>query len=253
MIPKILLSFDVEEFDMPLEYNNLISDQEQFEIGKKGLDVIMPILKDPQVITTLFTTANFAIKYPDTILDLSHQHEIGSHTFYHSNFTTEHLTTSKLKLEEITKKPIMGLRMPRMKQVSVIDIINAGYQYDSSINPTWLPGRYNNLNLPRTVYYQDGLKRIPASVTPTFRIPLFWLSFKNLPYKIFLKLALQTLRRDGYLALYFHPWEFTDISGYDLPKYTTRGCHLELYDKLQRFIIALKTEGEFIKMGTLNL
>lgn len=252
MIPKILLSFDVEEFDMPLEYNNFIAEQVQFEVGKKGLDAIMPILNDPEIITTLFTTANFAMKYPDTIFHLSNQHEIASHTFYHSNFTTEHLSTSKLKLEEITKKPVVGLRMPRMKYVPVLDIIKAGYEYDSSINPTWLPGRYNNLNLPRTVYRENGLLRIPASVTPNFRIPLFWLSFKNFPFNFFLKMALQTLLKDGYLALYFHPWEFTDITHYGLPRYTTRGCDFELYDKLQRLIVVLKAEGEFISMSALN-
>ena len=36
MIPKILLSFDVEEFDMPLEYNFNIAIETQMEIGKKG-------------------------------------------------------------------------------------------------------------------------------------------------------------------------------------------------------------------------
>ena len=139
-----------------------------------------------------------------------------------------------------------------MKFVPVVDIIKAGYEYDSSINPTWLPGRYNNLNLPRIVYDENGLKRIPASVTPNCRIPLFWLSFKNFPYTIFLNMALKTLRKDGYVALYFHPWEFTDISHYGLPKYTTRGCNFDLIDKLHRLIQALKQEGEFIPMCSLN-
>ena len=46
MTPKILLSFDVEEFDMPLEYNFNIAIETQMEIGKKGLDNLMPILND---------------------------------------------------------------------------------------------------------------------------------------------------------------------------------------------------------------
>ena len=249
MMPKILLSFDVEEFDMPLEYNFNISIETQMEIGKKGLDNLMPILNNDNYTTTLFTTANFANKYPDSIKALSDKHEIASHTFYHSNFTTAHLLESRIRLEEVIQKPVKGLRMPRMRQVPVGDIKEAGYSFDASIHPTWLPGRYNNFHLPRTKYSEQGLIRVPASVSPNFRIPLFWLSFKNFPYALYLKLALQTLRKDGYLSLYFHPWEFTNINAYGLPKYTTKGSDNELLDKLYRLLNDLNKQAEFVTMG----
>ena len=249
MTPKILLSFDVEEFDMPLEYNFNIAIEIQMEIGKKGLDNLMPILNDQNYNTTLFTTANFANHYPDSIKGLSEKHEITSHTFYHSNFTTAHLLESRIRLEEIIQKPVKGLRMPRMRQVPVADIKEAGYSYDASIHPTWIPGRYNNINLPRTKYSEQGLIRVPASVSPNFRIPLFWLSFKNFPYALYLKLALQTLRKDGYLSLYFHPWEFTNITAFGLPKYTTKGSDNELLDKLYRLLNDLNKQAEFVTMG----
>jgi peptidoglycan/xylan/chitin deacetylase (PgdA/CDA1 family) len=249
MTPKILLSFDVEEFDMPLEYNFNIAIEIQMEIGKKGLDNLMPILNDQNYNTTLFTTANFANHYPDSIKGLSEKHEITSHTFYHSNFTTAHLLESRIRLEEIIQKPVKGLRMPRMRQVPVADIKEAGYSYDASIHPTWIPGRYNNINLPRTKYSEQGLIRVPASVSPNFRIPLFWLSFKNFPYAIYLKLALQTLKKDGYLSLYFHPWEFTNITAFGLPKYTTKGSDNELLDKLYRLLNDLNKQAEFVTMG----
>lgn len=249
MTPKILLSFDVEEFDMPLEYNFNLAIEIQMEIGKKGLDNLMPILNDQNYNTTLFTTANFANKYPDSIKGLSEKHEITSHTFYHSNFTTAHLLESRIRLEEIIQKPVKGLRMPRMRQVPVADIKEAGYSYDASIHPTWIPGRYNNINLPRTKYSEQGLIRVPASVSPNFRIPLFWLSFKNFPYAMYLKLALQTLKKDGYLSLYFHPWEFTNITAFGLPKYTTKGSDNELLDKLYRLLNDLNKQAEFVTMG----
>jgi peptidoglycan/xylan/chitin deacetylase (PgdA/CDA1 family) len=219
------------------------------EIGKKGLDNLMPILNDQNYNTTLFTTANFANHYPDSIKGLSEKHEITSHTFYHSNFTTAHLLESRIRLEEIIQKPVKGLRMPRMRQVRVGDINEAGYSYDASIHPTWLPGRYNNFHLPRTKYSEQGLIRVPASVSPNFRIPLFWLSFKNFPYAMYLKLALQTLKKDGYLSLYFHPWEFTNITAFDLPKYTTKGSDTELLDKLYRLLNDLNKQAEFVTMG----
>jgi len=152
-------------------------------------------------------------------------------------------------LEEIIQKPVKGLRMPRMRQVPLTDIKEAGYSYDASIHPTWLPGRYNNFHLPRTKYSELGLIRIPASVSPNFRIPLFWLSFKNFPYAMYIKLALQTLKKDGYLSLYFHPWEFTNITAFGLPKYTTKGSDNELLDKLYRLLNDLIKQAEFVTMG----
>ena len=98
---SVLLSFDVEEFDMPLEYNFPISANEQMEVGKRGLDTIDSILCDPSIQSTLFTTANFAMQYPETIKLHAQKHEIASHTFYHSNFKEEDLKLSKNKLEEI--------------------------------------------------------------------------------------------------------------------------------------------------------
>ncbi len=249
MTPTILLSFDVEEFDMPLEYNFNIAIETQIKIGKKGLDNLMPILDDENFTTTLFTTANFANHYPDTIKALSNKHEIASHTFYHSNFTTDHLLASRIRLEEIIQKPIKGLRMPRMRQVPIEHIKEAGYFYDASIHPTWLPGRYNNFHLPRTNYIEQGLIRVPASVSPNFRIPLFWLSFKNFPYALYLRLALQTLRKDGYLSLYFHPWEFTNIKAYSMPAYTTKGSEYQLLDKLHQLMNDLKNHAKFSTMS----
>lgn len=245
----VLLSFDVEEFDMPLEYGFPINAEEQMRVGKEGLDAITPILTDPAVAATLFTTANFAIHYPDTVRSLAQQHEIASHTFYHSDFRDEHLLSSRQKLEEISGKIVTGLRMPRMRKVAMEEVKKAGYHYDSSVNPTWLPGRYNNLHLPRTLYKDQGMLRIPASVSPGLRVPLFWLSFKNLPYPVFKMLALQTLRKDGYLCLYFHPWEFTDIENYGLPGFTKKHHGFPLLQRLQQLISDLKKEGEFISMN----
>jgi len=245
----VLLSFDVEEFDMPLEYGFPISAEEQMQVGKKGLDAIQPLLADPAVTTTLFTTANFAMHYPDAIRQLANKHEIASHTFYHSDFRDEHLLSSKNKLAEISGQAVTGLRMPRMRKVSMDEVRKAGYLYDSSVNPTWLPGRYNNLHLPRTMYTEAGVTRIPASVSPFIRVPLFWLSFKNLPYTIYKLLALQTLKKDGYLCLYFHPWEFTAIDDYGLPGYTKKLNGEPLLQRLHRLMSDLKKEAAFITMG----
>lgn len=243
--PTILLTFDVEEFDLPLEFKQDIPLIEQMEIGKEGLNVITGILNEHNIVSTLFTTGSFANTYPEAIKDLSIKHEIASHSLFHSTFRTGDLRESKLLLEKITGKAVHGFRMPRMKPVNMRDITAAGYTYDASINPTILPGRYNNLHLSRIFYREDGMLRLPGSVTPNLRIPLFWLSFKNFPYSLYRNLALKTLKRDGYLSLYFHPWEFTDISSFHLPFYVKRLSDNALIDRLRLLIDDLKNEAIF--------
>jgi len=239
---QVLLSFDVEEFDMPLDYDFPISSEEQMLVGKAGLDALMPLIDTHAVPTTLFTTANFAQHFPESIREHAVKHEIASHTFYHSAFENEHLAQSREVLANISGQEIRGLRMPRMRKVDMSEVIKAGFSYDSSINPTWIPGRYNNLHLPRTVYQDQGMTRMPASVSP-MRIPLFWLSFKNFPYSLFLSWTKNTLEKDGYVCLYFHPWEFVPIEAYGLPAYTRKDCGSKLLDKLNRLIKDLKLEG----------
>ena len=248
MTPQILISFDVEEFDMPLEYGFTIPSEKQLEIGFSGLEAIASLLNQTDFAATLFTTANFADHFSSSIKALSDKHEIASHTYYHSFFGLEHLQSSRVRLEQITGKPVTGLRMPRMKQVPMEAIKNAGYSYDASMNPTWLPGRYNHLHKPRTCFVEEGMFRIPASVSANLRLPLFWLSFKNFPYSYYLHLCKQALQKDGYLSLYFHPWEFVDVTGYGLPAYTTKYAGGQLLDRLYQLLEDLKLHGNFSTM-----
>ena len=243
MKPSVLLTFDVEEFDIPLQYKHAISAAEQMEMGKAGLDAVLEILYGNELSCTMFTTANFAINFPEAIRTLALHHEIASHTFYHARFEIQHLLESRLKLEEISASRVTGLRMPKMQKVDMREVLHAGYEYDSSINPTWIPGRYNNLRLPRTVYKEEKVTRIPASVSPTLRLPLFWLGFKNYPYSLFLRLCRQCLKKDGYISLYFHPWEFIDINNYGLPGYVKRLCGEPLQLRLKRLINDLKRDA----------
>jgi hypothetical protein len=246
--PTILITFDVEEFDMPLEYGQQVSEAEQMQVGYQGLEMIVNIWKSFSIKGTFFTTANFANNYPAAIRSLAANNEIASHTFYHSHFKNEDLLQSKLVLENITGTTVRGLRMPRLRPVEMMEVKKAGYGYDSSINPTWIPGRYNNFHLPRHPYVQEDVLRFPASVSPMFRIPLFWLSFKNMPYAFFLQLVKQSLAKDGHVCLYFHPWEFIDLDKYAIPRYTKRYAGEQLQKRLRQLINDLSHLGSFSSM-----
>lgn len=242
---NILLTFDVEEFDLPMEHGMNLPLAEQMATGKQGLDLVDQLLKLHYTPATLFTTANFALKHPAKIAALSADHEIASHTFFHSSFRKADLLNSRQVLEDIISKKVNGLRMPGMKKIEGGWIREAGYTYDSSVNPTWIPGSYNHLRLPRACYNENGITRVPSSVSSNCRIPLFWLTFKNLPYSYFKRLALHSLKKDGFLSLYFHTWEFVDLSDYNLPVIIKRKSGVELLEKLSHLIGDLKQEGEF--------
>jgi peptidoglycan/xylan/chitin deacetylase (PgdA/CDA1 family) len=206
----ILLNFDLEEFDLPLEHHVNISLEEQMKYSKEGTRILLDLLKKYQIKVTFFCTAVFAINAKEIVHEIiSEGHEIASHGYSHSSVEFVNVLWSKQLLEEISGKAVTGYRMPYMKKIDVQTITDAGYLYDSSINPTFIPGRYNNLNKHRTYFFDKGLLQIPASVSPLARIPLFWLSMHNLPFYLYSYLCLKTLKKDGYLNIYLHPWELS--------------------------------------------
>jgi peptidoglycan/xylan/chitin deacetylase (PgdA/CDA1 family) len=246
----ILLSFDLEEFDIPLEYGQQINTTEQIEVTRQGLERLVPVLNEHSIECTFFTTAAYAQSNADEIKSLSLIHEIASHAYTHTRFETNDYNRSKLYLEQIIQKEVFGFRMPRLATVDVDEIKKEGYQYDSSIHPTWIPGRYNLRHLPEMIYSEHGLIRIPCSVSPSpIRFPLFWLSFKNLPLRIYRFWLNQALAKHNFACLYFHPWEYADIGTYNLP-WIIKSLHgQKLIDKLSRFIKEYKEEGiQFISM-----
>ena len=243
---KVLLSFDIEEFDMPTEYGKEIMMHKQLLVSQKGTEMILDLLQRHKVKATFFCTAVFALAMPDLIARITREgHELASHGFSHSTFSKEDLLRSRLELEVLSGQPVQGFRMARMMPVDATDIVAAGYTYNSSLNPVYLPGRYNNFFKPRRLFTTGTLQQLPASATPIIRLPLFWLSFHNLPLWLYKAACRWTINNDKYLNLYFHPWEFTDTSltAYGLPKYVVRNSGVDMYDRFEKLLIWMKKKG----------
>lgn len=235
----ILLSFDIEEFDMPLEYQGQINFEEQIAISQQGTIAILDILKKYNIKATFFSTVVFAEHSQDIIKRLlAEGHELASHTWYHSDFKNEHLKTSKVRLEELFTTEVVGLRMPRMMPVNETEVADAGYLYNSSVNPTFLPGRYNNLHVKRTYFVKDKVLQLPASVSPLLRVPLFWLSFHNFPVGLYRFFAKRCINNTKYLNVYFHPWEFCNLTNPDfkLPGFTIKNTDDKMKNRFEEFI-----------------
>ncbi len=248
----ILLSFDIEEFDVPREHGVELPMDEQIRISTEGTHRILDCLKAHGVKATFFCTANFALRSPDVVRRIvAEGHEPASHGYYHWTFEPADLKASKEVLEELTGTTLHGYRQARMMPVSDEEIRRAGYTYNSSLNPTFIPGRYMHLSAPRTCFMKEVLQ-IPASVTPLVRFPLFWLSCHNLPLRLYLWLCRRTWRHDGYLVTYFHPWEFYPLNEHPelkLPFIVRRHSGEDMVERLDRFIGYFKREGA--EFGTL--
>ena len=241
----IYLSFDIEEFDMPKEYGYDIAFERQIAISRKGLKAILDLLKKHQMRATFFSTVVFAQQVPDLINRLIEEgHELASHTYYHSNFENEHLKRSKEALEQQFGVTVEGLRMPRMLEVSAEEVKKAGYRYNSSVNPTFLPGRYNKLHVPKRFFNENCLWHIPTALS-WFRFPLFWLSFHNLPLWLYRFLLKRSVKSIGYAALYFHPWEFTDLhqKEFNFPAYVMRNSGEKMIARFDSLLTFIKQQG----------
>jgi hypothetical protein len=246
------LSFDVEEFDLPLEFGGRISESEQLEVGRRGLEEALELLEKIGVKATLFTTGRLGEHAADVLRSASRRHEIASHGVRHDRFEPDDFVRSREMLEKITDSEVRGFRMARLQPVDANTARSAGYEYDSSENPIRLPGRYDNRHLPRTPRMEGDLVRIPISTTPRMRIPLFWLAFRHLPRAILRSALDRTLEADGHLVLFFHPWELLDLRGYRgaMPRLVRHRGGKALRSRLVQELGRLQEYGSFETMTT---
>lgn len=243
----ILLSFDTEEFDVPREHGVEFSLEEGMKVSVVGTNRILDCLKENEVRATFFCTANFAKNAPDVMRRIiAEGHEVACHGCDHWQPKASDVFESKRVIENITGRVANGYRQPRMFPVSDEDIEKAGYRYNSSLNPAFIPGRYMHLTAPRTWFMRGKVMQIPASVTPIFRFPLFWLSLHNLPEKLYHSMVRRVLNRDGYFVTYFHPWEFYELKAhpeFKMPFIIKNNSGEEMVKRLDRFIKMLKDNG----------
>jgi hypothetical protein len=54
------------------------------------------------------------------------------------------------------------------------------------------------------------------------------------------------LNRDGYLNIYFHPWEFSDLTAWDLPVWLKNPNGGRLIRKLEAYLLWLKDTASFV-------
>ena len=219
----LLLTFDIEQFIRPVELALDYDEDHLFEVGREGLEHILQLLKEVDSKATFFVTCEFAMRNKPLIKQLVKQgHELALHAYQHTDRynlmnpeeALEKLRTAKKELEETFHVVIRGFRSPQLHFVDKEILKKIGITYDSSYHPTWIPGHYLHFFGTRKIFKENGITIVPISVAAGLKLPFSWLWFRlfGLTYaKICTKLALF---RTGYINIYFHPWDFTDLQPY---------------------------------------
>ena len=248
VMKKIALSFDVEEFDLPREFNSDIDDEEMYQISYYGCKKLLNLLDVP---ATFFVTANFAKKYPKLIKEISEKNEIGLHADEHKdNYedmscdeANEKLTKAKKEIEKIINKKIKGFRAPRFYPPDYKLLKKLGFEYDSSLNPCFIPGRYNNMFKKRKIHFNEGLKVIPASVYPVIRFPMTFLCFRFFNRFSLVYEKIGTVLNKEYVIMVLHPWDFMDLRKFKIPFFIKKNSGEVMYGVFKDYIKWCKNKG----------
>lgn len=221
MAKIVLLNFDLEEFNLPLEYGVKVSRERQFEFSFLGLKKLLELLDKYKIKSTFFTTASFSGRYPKIIRKISKNHEIASHGLHHDikKYDKKETEESKKIIEGIIKKRINGFRFPRLQKIDFNSLKKIGFDYDSSVCPTYLPGRYNNYFEKREITKEQGIIKVPISTMRIFHFPLYWIFFRNFGLNYSKVITNSCMKNPGFTNIFFHPWEFNDLSGFNIPFY----------------------------------
>ena len=242
----ILLTWDVEEYDVPADFG-----APAFPDGglSRGIEIWRQWLETSsrwKSTGTVFVTARLAEAAPDLLVQTqAWGHEIAFHGWSHEKGADLKLETSRRQISEISGREVVGFRSPRLRSVPLAEVAAAGYRYDASSNPAIVPGRYCRFSQQRKPHQVSGIWEVPASVLPLARFPLFWASFHLLPLPLYLAACRMLLAWDGLLTLYFHPWELSELKEKEIPLWIRRRSRKRRIERMETLIRALGNLGEF--------
>jgi len=171
---------------------------------EEGAPELLALFRERGVRATYFTTGQVAELYPGAVRALvAGGHELGCHGVTHTAFDTLDEATARWEIESSAARlrtfaPVTSFRAPylRFPERYVTLLEQAGFLLDASL------AKYKrSYHAPRA---RSSLARIPATMTSSvLRLPAWirnpWLSTFSDP-----------------VVLFVHPWEFVDLTQYDL-------------------------------------
>jgi peptidoglycan/xylan/chitin deacetylase (PgdA/CDA1 family) len=192
--------------------------------GLGNIPTLVDFLKEKNIPLTCYIQGSLLEDHGKDITYLSRlDAEFEPHSFSHPgpetmNFVWE-ITRSKEAYSAFFKKDPLGYRSPDgyiADEHYFETLVRNGFRYDSSVFPSFRPGRFNHLNLPVTPYYVQNRQMIefPFSVlSPHARIPLS-LSYMKLFGSPFRKL-MDLLPLPDLINFDFHLHDLTSLPSFD--------------------------------------
>jgi len=196
---------------------------------EEGAPRLLALLADKGVPATFFVTGDVARRYPETIKRIADAgHEIGCHGDTHKRFGAMSENEARHELENATDSlraygPVTSFRAPNLdfpeRFLPLLDTL--GYTLDSS-QAAYKPHKGH----PRHPSHIGNILRVPASTMPSVvRLPRV------------LRVPLLALLKDP-VVLFFHPWEFVDVTREPIPfdcRYGTGDPALQTLDSAIEF------------------
>ncbi|MCF7844800.1 MAG: polysaccharide deacetylase family protein [Kiritimatiellales bacterium] len=228
----ISLSIDAEQWNCPLLEGKDSEENKNTSYSREGNEILREIFGKHNIKSTFFVTGFFGEKEPSQIKQLHEDgHEIACHGYHHfwrgnkDLNIKEDVSKSKDVIGNIVNKQISGFRAPQLQYSD--DLINAlvdeGFLYDSSLNPTYIPGAYNNISQPTNIHKPlsgSNILEIPVAVSP-FRLPTGWLFMRLLGINRTIRCCKSLLKKGIAPVIYFHSWELIKINSTEVPFYYT--------------------------------
>lgn len=177
---------------------------------EEGVPRLLELFADEAVPATFFCTGDVARRYPGTVEALVRGgHELGCHGDSHRRFSAMTEAEARAEIEASSETlrrhyPVSSFRAPNLDlPVRFVKLLAAArYRLDSS------QGRHKQGSYLVRPHTQDGVRRVPASISPSpLRTPA--------PVRNALCRLLGALGDPA--VLFFHPWEFVDMTQTPIP------------------------------------
>jgi len=270
-----VLSLDVEDW-YHLDYFSSVKTDTNYSM-LDGVNNFLEIVESHGVSSTLFALSDVAPLVKNELIQaVKNKHELSSHGVSHKRPLAisiydfiEEIKASKNSLENLIGSQVLGYRAPcfSMNNELTKELVNAGYQYDSSaINFSSHP-LYGGIDLSHfdkkmdNVYQNEFLTEfeLPTARLLNRNIPISGGGYLRIfPWLLMKKLLSNFLKNNQTYFLYIHPFE---LSNRVAPKvnnttflnnFRFKYAQKRTSDKLSNLIDLLKlNEFEFVTFKSL--